>query len=145
MRPLFLAFACGMILVACTKSFEHDHSLAAKRAEEFARATFVRQDIEQGYAMLSESGKRYVPLEKFKETVVKLHPRSYPVKVAATDYEPMVGEKAIYIYLTGENAGEHFYYTITLDGTAATDYKVTRFGRGSSAFGSTSQKQPLTK
>ena len=86
MRKLFLLFACGIFFYACSDSFEHDHKLAAKRAEEFAQIAFVRQDFEKGYAMLSDSGKRYVPLEKFKEAVVKSHPRSYPTKIAATEY-----------------------------------------------------------
>ena len=145
MRKFFLLFTCGVLFYACADSFDHDPKLAAKRAEEFARVAFVGQDYEKGYAMLSDSGKRYVPLEKFKETVVKSHPRSYPTKLAATDYEPMSGEKAIYIYLTGDNPGEHFYYTLTLDGTATTDYKVTRISRGSAPFGSGSAKQPVNK
>jgi hypothetical protein len=140
MRNSFLLGICGMILFACAESFEHDQNLAAKRAEEFAQVVFVRQDFENGYAMLSDSGKRYVPLEKFKETVIKSHPRNYPTKIAATDYEPMSGEKAIYIYLAGETAGEQFNYTLTLDGSAATDYKVIRFSRGGGSIGS---RQPL--
>ena len=143
MRKLLLLLACGSVFYACADSFDHDHKLAAKRAEAFAQVAFVRQDFENGYAMLSDSGRRYVPLEKFKETIVKSHPRSYPTKVAATDYEPMTGEKAIYFYLTGDNGGEHFYYTLILDGTAATDYKVTRFSRGSGPFGSSNTRQPL--
>jgi hypothetical protein len=143
MRNFFWLFACGLLLHACADSFEHDHKLAAKRAEEFAQVAFVRRDFDKGYAMLSDNGKRYVPLEKFKETVAKLHPRTYPVRVTATDYEPMSGEKAIYVYLTGANGDEHFYYTLTLDGTAATDYKVTRLSRGSGPFGSSSTRQPV--
>jgi hypothetical protein len=142
MRKLLLLLICTMAISACAESFDHDHKMAAKRAEEFAQVVFVSQDFEKGYAMLSDSGKRYVPPEKFKETVVKSHPRHYPTKVTATDYEPMSGEKAIYIYLSGENAGEQFNYTVTLDGTAASDYKVTRFSRGGGGGGS---RQPLTR
>jgi hypothetical protein len=145
MRNFLLLFACGLVFYACADSFEHDHKLAAKRAEEFAQVAFVRQDFEKGYAMLSDSGKRYVPLEKFKEAVVKSHPKSYPTKIAATDFEPMAGEKAIYIYLTGDNSGEHFYYTLTLDGTATADYKVTRFSRGGGPYGSSGTRQPVSK
>jgi hypothetical protein len=104
--------------------------MAAKRAEEFAQTVFVRQDFEKGYAMLSDSGKRYVSPEKFKETVLRSHPKNFPNKLTATDYEPMSGEKAIYIYLSGENGGEQFNYTLTLDGPAGGDYQVTRFSRG---------------
>lgn len=145
MRKLLWGFACGLFFHACAESFDHDHKLAAQRAEEFARAAFVRKDPENAYALLSDSGKRYVPLEKFKETITKSHPRSYPIKIAATDYEPMAGEKAMYVYLTGDNAGEHFYYNLTLHGTAATDYKVTRFTRGSGPYGSSNTRQPIGK
>lgn len=145
MRNFSLFFTCGLLLFACAESFEHDHKLAAKRAEQFAQVVFVGRDLEKGYAMLSDSGRRYVPLEKFKETVVKSHPKYYPTKITATDYEPMSGEKAIYIYLSGENAGEQFNYTLTLDGTAATDYKVTRFSRGGGAFSSSNSRLPLSK
>jgi hypothetical protein len=132
MRHLLLLYLGASLFFACAESFDHDHNMAAKRAEEFGLAVFVGRDLEKGYAMLSDSGKRYVPLEKFKETVVKSHPKSYPLNLTASGYEPMSGEKAIYVYLSGENAGEQFSYTVILDGTAATDYKVTRFSRGSS-------------
>ena len=136
MRKFLLLLAGAGILFACDRPVEHDPQTAGKRAEEFARVVFVRRDFDRGYAMLSESGKRYVPLEKFKETVIKSHPRNYPARIAATDYEPMAGEKAIYIYISGENAGEQFNYTLTLDGAAANDYKVTRFSRSAAAGGS---------
>jgi hypothetical protein len=136
MGHLLSWIAIAALVLGCAKSFEHDPKTAAQRAEEFAHVVFVRQDFERGYAMLSDSGKRYVPQEKFKETVVKSHPRRYPTKVAATDYEPMSGEKAIYIYVSGENAGEQFNYTLTLDGSAADDYKVTRFSRSAAGGGS---------
>jgi hypothetical protein len=142
MRNLSLWIAIAALVIACAKSFEHDPKTAAQRAEEFAQAVFVRQDFERGYAMLSDSGKRYVPQEKFKETVIKSHPRKYPTRIAATDYEPMAGEKAIYVYVSGENAGEQFNYTLTLDGTAAGDYKVTRFSRSAAGGGS---RQPLIR
>lgn len=142
MRNFLLLFTGAVLLFACAESFEHDQKMAAKRAEEFAEVVFVHQNFEKGYTMLSDSGKRYVPLEKFKETVIKSHSKTYPTKITATDYEPMSGEKAIYIYVSGENAGEQFNYTLILDGTAATDYKVTRFSRGGGAGGS---RQTLTK
>jgi hypothetical protein len=147
MRNFFLLLAGVGLLFACDEPVEHDPKTAGKRAEEFAQVVFVRQDFDRGYAMLSESGKRYVPPEKFKETVIKSHPRNYPTRIAATDYEPMTGEKAIYIYISGENAGEKFNYTLTLDGAAANDYKVTRFSRGADAgrYDAGGSRQPLKR
>jgi hypothetical protein len=147
MRNFLSLLAGAGLLFACDQPVEHDPKAAGKRAEEFAQVVFVRQDFDRGYAMLSESGKRYVPPEKFKETVIKSHPGNYPTKIAATEYEPMLGEKAIYIYISGENAGEQFNYTLTLDGAAANDYKVTRFSRGAHTGGydAGGSRQPLKR
>jgi hypothetical protein len=123
-----LVFAIG--LAGCVESYKHDAVLAGKRAAEFAQVAFIRQDFDSGYALLSDAAKRYVSPEKFKETVSRLHPRTHPKSVTATEYEPMPGEKAVYIFLLGENTGERFYYMLTMEGTAATDYKVSRLTRG---------------
>lgn len=129
-RNAYGLFVLAIGLIGCAESFKHDEVLAGKRAAEFAQVVFVKQDFVNGYALLSDAAKRYVSPEKFKETVSRLHPRTNPKSVTATEYEPMHGEKAIYIFLLGENAGEHFYYMLTMEGTAATDYKVSRLTRG---------------
>ena len=138
-----LTFIVG--LMGCVGSIDHDEALAGRRAVEFAQVAFVRHDIERGYALLSASAKRYVSLEKFKETVSRLHPRAFPTSVTATEYEPMAGETAIYIFLTGENSGEHFYYRLTLEGTAATDYRVSTLDRGSGPYPPSNEKQKISQ
>lgn len=134
-----LAFIVG--LTGCAESVNHDESSAGTRAVEFAQVAFVKQDIENGYAMLSESTRRYVSLEQFKEVLSKLHPRAFPTQVTATEYEPMAGEKIMHIYLIGENSGEHFYYRLAMEGTAATGYRVLRIYRGNEPYPSSSDKQ----
>lgn len=129
-------FVLAIGLIGCAESFKHDEVLAGKRAVEFAQVTFVKQDFDNGYALLSDAAKRYVSREKFKETVSRLHPRTNPKSVAATEYEPMPGEKAIYIFLLGENAGERFHYRLTMEGTATTGYKVSRLTRGEFPYSS---------
>ena len=133
-RYYFLALIFLVELFACTKSIDHYPALAAKRAVEFARVAFIRQDTDGAYALLSNSMRRYVPLEKFKETVSRLHPNGRPSKIEAVEYEPMPGEKAMYIYLVGHDSGEQFEYTVTLEGTAATDYRVSKFTRGARSY-----------
>jgi hypothetical protein len=135
-----------MILMSCQESVKHDETLAGKRAVEFAQVAFVKQDVEKAYALLSDGAKSYVPLEKFKETLSRMHPSLHPASLTATEYEPMPGEKAIYIYITGETSGEQLQYTLTMLGTAATDYKVSRFIRGNSSYlPSTAEKKRFSK
>lgn len=126
-KILFLTLLIS--IAACAEKVDHDAELASRRAEEFARLVFVEQNLEKGYAMLADGTKRYVSIGQFKEVIAKLHPNGYPRTVRATEHEPMKGEKAIYIYLVGDNSGHYFNYRLTMEGTAATGYRVLRFDR----------------
>src|SRR5919197_5448540 len=112
MRYRLLALALVIASMGCKGSVNHDEISAAKSAIEFAEAAFVKHDFDHSYALLSDSGKRYVSHETFKETLARLHPKAFPVSVTASEFEPMPGEKAMHIYLTGENSGERFYYRL---------------------------------
>jgi hypothetical protein len=134
-----LIFAVG--LMGCMETINHDASSAGKKAEEFAQLVLVAQDIENGYGLLADGTKRYVSREQFKAVVSKLHPKAFPKTVTAIEYEPMPGEKAIYVFLTGENSGEHFYYRLTMEGTATTGYKVLRLDRASQPYPPSNEKK----
>ena len=136
-----IVFAVG--LMGCMEKINHDASSAGKKAEEFAQVAFVKQDVENGYGLLADGTKRYVSLEQFKAVLSKLHPKGFPKTVTALEYEPMPGEKAIFIFLTGENSGEHFYYRLTMEGTATTGYKVLRLDRASQSYPASSDKKKL--
>jgi hypothetical protein len=116
-------------LIGCAGSIDHNTERAGVKAEEFARIAFVNRDFETGYKLLAEGTRRYVSVDKFKEVITRLHPKGYPITVTAREFEPMPGEKAIYVFLTGESADERFYYRVTLEGTAGTDYRVLQFDR----------------
>ena len=133
-RSARLAWLCALaaFTFACTEPVKHDEMLAGKRAIEFARAVLIDKNMEKGYELLSESGRRHVPFDKFKQTIEAMNARGRVSKVIATDYEPMPGEKAIYIFLRGQNVDEQSIYRITLQGTAATDYKVLKIDQGAS-------------
>jgi hypothetical protein len=117
--------------ISCAKPVQHDENLAAKRALEFARVVLIDKNLERGYDLLSDSGKRHVPIDKFKQTILSMNARGYPSRVTATDYEPMPGEQAIYIFLRGQTGDEQVQYRITLEGTAAAGYKVLKIDQGS--------------
>ena len=138
---LFLLLVCGN--QACVQTFDHDAIAAGKKAQEFATVAFVRRDFDQGYDLLADATKRYVSLAQFKETVSRLHPDAFPNTVTAEEYEPMKGEKALYVFLIGESPGESFYYRITMSGTADTGYKVLRFDRSREPYVPTADKKPL--
>ena len=142
------AFVLVMVLTGCAESVKHDQNLAARRALEFGRVAFIEKNLDKGYDLLAAGGRRHVPREKFKQSIAAMHMRDYPTKLAAIEYEPMADEKAIYIFIRGQNGEEQFNYRFTMEGTAATDYKVLKVDQGSGFFTLSNKKQafkpPLT-
>jgi hypothetical protein len=135
----------GLLTTSCAGSVKHDETLAARRAIEFAQLVFINKNFEKGYDLLSDGGKRHLSLEKFKETLTRMHPRSFPTKVTATEFQPMPGEKAIWIYLAGQNTEEQFQYRLTMEATDTGDYRVLTFDTGvvGRMFSPLSEKQPF--
>ena len=145
---LALALALTAALTACAESVKHDETLAAKQALEFGRVAFVEKNLDKGYDLLADGGRRHVPRDKFKQSLAAMHARGYPTKLTATEYEPMAGEKAIYIFVRGQNSEEQFNYRLTMEGSAAADYKVLKIDQGTGFFTLSNKKQafkpPLT-
>lgn len=134
-----------LTLTSCARTVKHDEALAAKRAIEFAQVALVNKDLEHGYELLSDSGKRHLSRDKFKETIMRMHPRNFPTKVTAIESQPMPGENAIWIYLTGQNSEEQFAYRLTMEATGNGDYKILTFDTGvvGRMFSPLSEKHPF--
>jgi len=130
-----LKFAALLLLLAmtggCAEHFDHDTALATKRAVEFAEATFVRGNLDQGYAMLADKARAYVPLNIFADKVKQMHPSGRPTKIAGLSTTPVKGEKLVNVTLRGEGDGQ-FMYSIVVIGTSAADYRVSTFSGGRS-------------
>lgn len=63
--PLFVALTAG--LIGCrTAVISHDEHLAAKAAQDFAEAAFMRNDVSSAYRMLSGNAKRMFGMEKLQ-------------------------------------------------------------------------------
>lgn len=142
-RGFFAALALLVFLASCAESVKHDETLAARRALEFGRVIFLEKNLDRGYDLLADGGRRHVPRDKFKQSVAAMHSRDYPTKLTAMEYEPMADEKAIYIFVRGQNSEEQFNYRFTMEGTAASDYKVLKIDQGSGFFTLSSKKQPF--
>jgi len=140
--------ALAMLTAGCADSVKHDEVLAAKRALEFGRVAFVDKNFDKGYDLLADGGRRHVPRDKFKQSLTAMHARNFPTKLTAIEYEPMADEKAIYIFIRGQNSEDQFNYRLTMEGTAATGYKVLKIDQGAGFFSLSNKKQafkpPLT-
>ncbi|HWH80443.1 MAG TPA: hypothetical protein VNT76_23845, partial [Candidatus Binatus sp.] len=136
-----------LLLSGCAETPKQDENLAAQRAIEFAQVVLVNKNFDKGYELLSDGGKRHISLAIFKETLTRLHPRGFPSRVTAKEYQPMPGENALWIYMSGQNSEDQFQYRITMEATASGDYKVLGLDSGvvGRFFASMSEKKPFAK
>ena len=103
----------------------------------------MKQDAEAGYSLLSESARQQLSLEQFKQVNAKLHPSTFPTKVVANEFESIPGEKAMNIFLIGENRKEQFYYRLPMEGTVTDGYRVSGLYRGNGPYPASNLRQKL--
>ena len=106
------------------RGISHNQDDAATRAILFAKEAFIDLNQPGAYEFLSEDMRRNLPLNKFIALIAQMHPAAFPRDVIATDYEPMPGQKSMFIWLYGENGSEKFHYRLKMAGTTETDYMV---------------------
>ena len=142
-RSSALLVALGALAVSCAESVKHDEDLAGRRAIEFVQAVLIEKNFSKGYELLDAGGKRHVSRDKLEETITRLHPRGFPARVTAKEYQPMPGENAIWIYLVGQNSEDQFQYRATMKADGNGDYKVLTLDSGAVGrfFSPTSEKQ----
>jgi hypothetical protein len=144
MRKILATAFALVFLMSCTMTpISHDEEMAAKSAVEFAKVALIEHDSQNGYSLLSESAKKAISFEKYSQALAQVHPSSYPKSLTADEFEPMPGQKSIYIYVHGENGSEKFYYRFTMEGTARTGYKVLGIYRGDGPYSPSKRIQKL--
>lgn len=124
---------------------KHDPNTAAREAEKFAGLAFVERDFQRTHAMLSPNMQKEYSPEKLETEIVKVHPSGYPTSIAAAEFEPIPGQAAINIFLTGEGDSQKSYYRIFMVGTVDSGYSVGGFWRGSGPYPPSKMRKALPK
>ena len=88
--------------------------VAAQKVLEFIDICIIEQDFVDGYKFLDEKAKLGITIKQFKDNITNLHSGIYPESIEATDYEPILGGKAMKIFLCGKNGDKKLYYMITV-------------------------------
>jgi len=143
-RLVLMAFAL-VTMLGCFRvnKFEHQPVMAAAEAHNFADIAFVERDAATAYGLLSPNTKTQMSFDQFKDLASKMHPSEYPSSVEATDYEPLPGQQAMNIYLSGSSGNERFYYRFVMEGTKETRYTVAGIWRGSGPFPPSNMRRSL--
>ena len=127
---------------ACLPSFKriyHDPNLAAAKAIEFSKEAFIDLNQPEAYKYLTQAARQALTLDQFIDGVAKMHPRTFPKVVVATDYQPIPGQEAMIIWLVGENDNENFVYRMEMIGNSS-GYQIGFVARVSDREPSTLRK-----
>ena len=133
LATFFLALGCGSLASCGVGVIAHDPQAAAKTAAKFADLAIVRSDYPAAHAMLTKPLQETLSADKLADEIAKFHPTSRPSEIAAIEFEPIPGQRAMNIYLKGSRGEEAFYYRIRMLGDAGSGYKVDFVGRGGRA------------
>jgi len=117
--------------------------MARAKAEQFADAAFIEHDLKSAYALLSQSMRKDLSFDQFSDLVSKMHPAQFPDAVNATEYEPLMGQKGMNIYLFGQTRSEKFYYRFFMEGTGDTDYTVGGLWRNDGPYPPSNMRKRL--
>lgn len=137
------AVLLGLVLLACSAQIlHHDEDAAAQGAQDFSRFAFVERDYDAAYRLLSSEAQGRLTGQTFEATVQGMHPNTSPLLVDAREFEPIPGQRAMYIYVEGTNAGETFHYRLLMLGDGSTGYRIGGFWRSVDAY-PPSPRRPL--
>ena len=144
-KQLFLLTIFLLTLNSCASVIKHNQEVAAVKAIEFAKAAIIDRDFEKASKLLPVERQNPASIKQLEDLITKIHPTSYPTKVTAIEYEPMHGQKAIKLFLVGENnQQETFYYTFILAGTVDEGYGIIEVYRSRSAFPPSQTRKALS-
>ncbi len=129
-------------LSSCVSVIHHDEHAAANAATQFANAAFIEHDFSKARELMASEPAQQLSAEGLADVVTKMHQDAYPTQVAATDFEPMPGQRAMMIYLKGENDGAVFHYRFVMEGDQTAGYRVSGLFRADNPYPS-QNKRPL--
>ena len=140
---ILLILSITYISYGQVRILHHDEDMAARSAEKFAKTTFVDQDFNAGYSLILEKYRKDLSLEEFTDMVNQLHPKGYPTEIKAIEFEPILGQAGMRIFLEGMNHNEQFYYHFVMEGEKATGYTVLTMFRGETEYPPSKLKKKL--
>ena len=129
---------------ACTlRSSRQDPIKAAISATEFAQAAVVERNVDKAFNLLHPDFQAYATKEKFAQVLTTMNSPTYPRAIIATDYEPILGQEVMNIYIRGESDTETFYYRIPMKGSVNQGYKPVGIFRSDTPYPKSDLRRPL--
>jgi len=138
---VLLAAGCGVAPRASV--LNHSPSAAAAIAQRYVDLLLVRKDADAAYGLVDADARARVSVETLQEAVAKAPGYGQVTSVQAVEYQPVPGQPAMDIFLTGSAGGRTFYYAVRLSGTRDEGYLVNDLSIESEPFRASSLRESL--
>jgi len=143
MKKLLAIFLAVTTTACFYRVSSHSPIMAATSATEFAQVAFVERNADKAFSMLHPDFQAYQTKEKFAQLLTTMNSPTGPLSINATDFEPIVGEDGMNIYITGENDTQTFYYRIVMKGNQNKGYKPIGLFRNPKPYPQSSTRHRL--
>ncbi len=138
---LLLAMALS---AACVQMISHNQDIAASSAVEFMNLAFVDKNFAAASQKLAPASRNAQSVKEVEDMATRLHPNGGPTMINAVEYEPIPSQKAMRIFLVGENNdGTKYFYMVVMQGTVEEGYGPSEIHRKDDPFPPSSTRKPL--
>ncbi len=120
--PMLFLAGCGVAPQA--RVMNHSPSAAAAVAQRYVDLLIVQQDANAAYELVDADARSRVSSATLQESVAKAPGHGQVTSVRAVEYQPVPGQPAMDIFLTGSAGGSSFYYAVRVSGTMDEGYLV---------------------
>ena len=143
MKELLALFLVVTTTACWYRVSNHSPIMAATSATAFAQVALVERNADRAFSMLHPDFQAYATKPKFAQFLTAMNSPTGPLSINATDFEPLVGEEGMNIYLTGENDTQTFYYRIPMKGNQDKGYKPIGLFRNPTPYPQSSTRRRL--
>lgn len=130
--------------VACVQMISHNQDIAASSAVNFLNLALIDKNFADASKKLAQGSRNALSVKEVEAMATRLHPNDGPTMIKAVEYEPIPSQKAMRIYLVGENnEGTKYFYMVVMQGTVEEGYGPSEIHRNDGPFPPSSIRKPL--
>jgi len=138
-----LLLTAGCALAPRARVLNHSPSAAAEVAQRYVDLLVVQQDAEAAYELVDEDARERIDSAALAESVAKAPGYGEVTSVEAVEYQPVPGQPAVDVFLTGSAGGATYYYAVRLSGTMDEGYLVNDLWIQTEPFEASGLRQEL--
>lgn len=139
-----LLLVVAIFSMTCVQMISHNQDVAASSAVKFLNLALIDKNFVEASEKLAQGSRNAQSVKEVEAMATRLHPNDGPTIIKAVEYEPIPSQKAMRIFLVGENKeGTNYFYMVVMQGTVEEGYGPSEVHRNDGPFPPSSTRKPL--